>query len=154
MLSGWGSVSNLIAGFTYGKAAGREPARVITFKLGGDEMMPAPLAGQVAATPKSSMFGEPDEHQLGMQRFAENCHFCHGAFAVGGGVIPDLRWSGISASEQAWDQVVREGVLEKQGMVSFSGHLTKEDTDAIRAYVIQQAWLAVANGDASPPAGG
>ena len=70
-------------------------------------MMPAPLADQVVATPKSPMFGEPEQHQLGMQRFAENCHFCHGAFAVSGGVIPDLRWSAISANEQAWDQVVR-----------------------------------------------
>ena len=65
--------------------------------------------------------------------------------------LPDLRWSASSAKEQAWDQVVREGALAKQGMVAFSGHLTKEDTDAIRAYVIQQAWLAVANGNASAP---
>ena len=115
--------------------------------------MPAPLQAQIVATPKSPMFGEPDQHQLGMQRFAENCHFCHGAFAVSGGVIPDLRWSAISANEQAWDQVVREGALTKQGMVSFAGHLTKEDTDAIRAYVIQQAWLAATNGSASAPGG-
>lgn len=153
VLSGWGSVSNLIAGFTYGEAAGKEPARVITFKLGGSEMMPAPLADQVVETPKSPMFGEPEEHQLGMQRYAESCHFCHGAFAVSGGVIPDLRWSAISANEQAWDQVVREGALSKQGMVAFSENLSKEDTDAIRAYVIQQAWLAVANGNASAPGG-
>ena len=116
-------------------------------------MMPTPLADQVVATPKSPIFGEPEQHQLGMQRFAENCQFCHGAFAVSGGVIPDLRWSAISANEQAWDQVVREGALEKQGMVAFSGHLAKEDTDAIRAYVVQQAWLAVANGNASAPGG-
>ena len=153
VLSGWGSVSNLIAGFTYGEARSKEPARVITFKVGGAEAMPAPLANGVSATPKSPMFGEPEQHQLGMQRFAENCHFCHGAFALSGGVIPDLRWSAITASEEAWDQVVREGVLEKQGMVSFAGHLNKEDTDAIRAYVIQQAWLAVANGTASAPGG-
>jgi len=153
VLSGWGSVSNLIAGFTYGEAKANEPARVITFKLGGAEAMPAPLTTAVSPTPKSAMFGEPDQHQLGMQRFAENCHFCHGAFAVSGGVIPDLRWSAISANEQAWDQVVREGALEKQGMVSFAGHLSKEDTDAIRAYVIQQAWLAVTNGDAAAPGG-
>lgn len=153
VLSGWGSVSNLIAGFTYGEARSKEPARVITFKVGGAEAMPAPLANGVSATPKSPMFGEPEQHQLGMQRFAENCHFCHGAFALSGGVIPDLRWSAITASEEAWDQVVREGVLEKQGMVSFAGHLNKEDTDAIRAYVIQQAWLAGANGTASAPGG-
>ena len=36
------------------------------------------------------------------------------------------------------------GCIDQAGMVSFAGHLTKEDTDAIRAYVIQQAWLAVA----------
>ena len=153
VLSGWGSVSNLIAGFTYGKAVGEEPARVITFKLGGNEPMPTPMADQVVATPKSPMFGEPEQHQLGMQRYAESCHFCHGAFAVSGGVIPDLRWSAISASEQAWDQVVRDGALAKQGMVAFSERLSKEDTDAIRAYVIQQAWLAVANGNASAPGG-
>ena len=68
-------------------------------------------------------------------------------------MIPDLRWSAISASEQAWDQVVRDGALSKQGMVAFSERLSKEDTDAIRAYVIQQAWLAVANGNASAPGG-
>jgi quinohemoprotein ethanol dehydrogenase len=153
VLSGWGSVSNLIAGFTYGEAKAKEPARVITFKLGGAEFMPEPLVASVTKTPKSPMFGEPDQHQLGMQRFAESCHFCHGAFAVSGGVVPDLRWSAISANEQAWDQVVREGALEKQGMVSFAENLTKEDTDAIRAYVIQQAWLAVTNGDAAAPGG-
>ena len=153
VLSGWGSVANLIAGFAYGEAACREPARVITFKLGGIESMPAPMATQIVATPKSPMFGEPEQHQLGMQRYAESCHFCHGAFAISGGVIPDLRWSAISASEQAWDQVVRDGALSKQGMVAFSERLSKEDTDAIRAYVIQQAWLAVANGNASAPGG-
>ena len=116
--------------------------------------MPAALVDNVVRTPQSPMFGEPDQHQLGMQRYAESCHFCHGAFAVGGGVVPDLRWSALSANEQAWDLVVREGALQKQGMVSFAGRLSKEDTDAIRAYVVQQAWLAVANGDAIPPQDG
>ena len=56
-------------------------------------------------------------------------------------------------ARQDCDEVVREGALQKQGMVACSGHLTTEDTDAIRAYVIQQAWLAVANGNASAPGG-
>ena len=34
VLSGWGSVANLIPGFTYGKAVGREPARVNYFQVG------------------------------------------------------------------------------------------------------------------------
>ena len=57
----------------------------------------------------------------------------------------------LSANEQAWDLVVREGALQKQGMVSFAGRLSKEDTDAIRAYVVKQAWDAVARGEATAP---
>jgi len=61
---------------------------------------------------------------------------------VSSGVLPDLRWSAMTASEQAWDSVLRDGVLSERGMVSFADSLTKEDTDALRAYVVKQAWDA------------
>ena len=67
------------------------------------------------------------------------------------GVLPDLRWSAYAGNEAAWDTIVRDGLLTDRGMMSFAGHLSKEETDAIRAYVLQQAWLAVANGDAQAP---
>ena len=38
-------------------------------------------------------------------------------------------------------------------MVSFGDRLDKEETDAIRAYVVKQAWDAVARGEADAPAG-
>jgi hypothetical protein len=38
-------------------------------------------------------------------------------------------------------------------MISFAHLLDKEETDAIRAYVVKQAWVAVANGAAEAPAG-
>ena len=43
VLSGWGSVKSDSRLYVRHEAAGKEPARVITFKLGGSEAMPAPL---------------------------------------------------------------------------------------------------------------
>jgi hypothetical protein len=54
-------------------------------------------------------------------------------------VLPDLRWSPITANAEAWNSVVREGALAENGMVSFAEYLTPQETEAIRAYVISQA---------------
>ncbi len=86
-----------------------------------------------------------------MQRFAENCQFCHGAYAISSGVIPDLRWSAIAASEESWAAVVRDGALTSNGMVGFSDIIDDDEIEAIRLYVLRQAWLAVENGTADAP---
>ena len=59
-------------------------------------------------------------------------------------MLPDLRWSAITATEASWDAVLQEGALTTRGMVSFADRLDKEETDAIRAYVVRQAWNAQA----------
>jgi quinohemoprotein ethanol dehydrogenase len=64
---------------------------------------------------------------------------CHGPFAASSGVLPDLRWSPITANADAWNSVLIDGVLAKNGMVSFAEYLTDEDAEAIRAYVVSQA---------------
>ena len=84
--------------------------------------------------------------------FDGNCQWCHGAFAISSGVLPDLRWSAMTSSDAAWDTVVRDGALSARGMVGVGDRLTKEETDAIRAYVVKQAWDAVARGEATAPA--
>lgn len=65
---------------------------------------------------------------------------CHGLNAVSGLIIPDLRGSAWLHDADGWNSVVREGLLSKNGMASFGGHITREESEAIRAYVIQQAW--------------
>lgn len=145
VLSGWGSTSMLTYGIILDEAVTAEPGRIISFKVGGNAEMPAPMDYAVVEEPKGELFGNAETHQKGLEGYADNCQFCHGALAVSSGVLPDLRWSPVSASEQAWDSVVRDGSLSKNGMVSFAGHLTKEDTDAIRAYVLKQAWVQVEN---------
>jgi len=73
------------------------------------------------------------------KRYARNCTVCHGPFAVGAGVLPDLRWSAYTSTEEAWKGVVADGNLQSIGMVSFADVLSIEDIEAIRAYVVQQA---------------
>jgi hypothetical protein len=58
---------------------------------------------------------------------------------VSGGVLPDLRYSAALADEATWNQIVREGVLKMNGMVSFAPVLSQSETDAVRAYVIHRA---------------
>lgn len=151
VLSGWGSTSNLIYGVALDKPVSAEPGRVITFKLGGTAEMPNPLEYNVVETPKAALAGDAGSWQLGMQRFAENCMFCHGAYAIGSGVLPDLRWSAMAATEQSWQAIVRDGVLTDSGMIAFGDRLSDEEIEAIRTYVLRQAWLAVENGHAEAP---
>ena len=151
VLSGWGSTSNLIYGIALDKPVSAEPGRVITFKLGGTADMPNPLEYNVVETPKAALAGDAGSWQLGMQRFAENCMFCHGAYAIGSGVLPDLRWSAMAASEQSWQAIVRDGALTDTGMIAFGDRLDDNEIEAIRTYVLRQAWLAVENGHAEAP---
>jgi len=58
--------------------------------------------------------------------------------AVGGGVLPDLRYSGTLDNDQ-WFDVVLKGQLKQAGMVSFDKDLSHDDAAAIRAYVIFRA---------------
>ena len=115
VLSGWGNVSMMIYGAALEKPVTPEPGRIVTFKLGGNAELPSPLDYLVVETPKAPLSGNAETWQLGMQRFAENCQFCHGAYAISSGVIPDLRWSAISASEDSWAAVVRDGALTSNG---------------------------------------
>jgi quinohemoprotein ethanol dehydrogenase len=54
-------------------------------------------------------------------------------------VLPDLRYSQTLANPKAWNSIVRNGVLENRGMVSFASEYTLAQTEAIRAYVIHRA---------------
>ena len=65
---------------------------------------------------------------------------CHGLNAVSGLLIPDLRGSPFLHRGDAWREVVLEGSLRARGMPAHRDVLDEKAADAIRAYVIQQAW--------------
>lgn len=137
--SGWGSLYAMGNGFAYDETVPSSLGKIVTFKLGGKSVIPEPELVAIDRTPKAEPFGDEDQVAAGMVHFQRNCAVCHGNFAIGSGVLPDLRWSGIAASQEAWRSVVVDGILADNGMVSFSAHLSEEDVESIRAYVLVQA---------------
>jgi quinohemoprotein ethanol dehydrogenase len=68
-----------------------------------------------------------------------NAGSCHGDSATGSGVLPDLRYSGLIKSPEAFDMTVRQGTRVDQGMVAFKDEVSPQDLEQIRAYVIHRA---------------
>jgi len=67
------------------------------------------------------------------------CSSCHGAGAIGIGIVPDLRRTPLLASAEAWQQVVIGGERKPRGMASFSSVISADDAQAVRAFVILRA---------------
>jgi quinohemoprotein ethanol dehydrogenase len=149
--TGWGSSWGLTHGLFWKEKVTRVPGRLVVLKLGAKETVPDNTPSPIEATPKAAAFGDERQVKLGFQLYAQNCMVCHGVIAQSSGVLPDLRWSAITADQGAWHAVVIEGALRPNGMVSFANNLSPDDAEAIRAYVLNQAWMAVANGDATAP---
>ena len=141
--TGWGSAFGLSAGFAYDETVPSTVGKVVTFKLGGEGEIADPNFPMIDKTPKADSFGDETMIAEGAVHYARNCTVCHGPLAVSSGVLPDLRWSAITGNETAWKGVVLDGNLASNGMVSFADHLSPEQTEAVRAYVLAQAHAAI-----------
>jgi quinohemoprotein ethanol dehydrogenase len=76
---------------------------------------------------------------VGQAKYGRYCAVCHAPGAVGSTVLPDLRRAGALESAATWSAVVHDGALKDRGMASFAGSLSKDEIEAIRAYVIKRA---------------
>jgi quinohemoprotein ethanol dehydrogenase len=115
-------------------------SRLLVFKLGGSaELPPAPPpAPRPVLDPPSAIASETTVAR-GRDLFAGNCQMCHEPPAANRGVFPDLRYSPMINTAEAFRAVVIEGLLQPRGMASFQSRLTADDAEAIRAYVIARA---------------
>jgi quinohemoprotein ethanol dehydrogenase len=139
VVAGWGGTYAISGGYASrkgGPAINR--SRVLAFKLGGSAALPSPPESPAPLAPPKLTASAATVAQ-GQQAFHTFCSTCHGDSAVGGGVIPDLRWSPISHTEEAWRDVVLRGAKKDAGMVSFAPVLEPAEAESIRAYVIQRA---------------
>ena len=119
----------------------RGPARLMAFTLDGKLDMPEAPSEQLKVPKPPKRFGSEDTLATGKTLFnAGSCWICHGEQATGfTGSAPDLRASPILRVKQAWYQVVVKGVKRSTGMIGHP-HLSREDSEALRAFVIEQAW--------------
>jgi alcohol dehydrogenase (cytochrome c)/quinohemoprotein ethanol dehydrogenase len=106
--------------------------------LGGNATLPPvqEVEMPVLNPPKSTASAATIEN--GNRLYQRFCSGCHGDVAVSGGILPDLRYSATLANDQ-WFDVVLDGLLRPNGMVSFSKDLSRRDAESIRAYVISRA---------------
>ncbi len=137
---GWGGAFALVFGEYVRAESMPNVSRVLTFKLGEDGSLPE------VDWQKNVVFDPPEQTasaetiRKGYSTYQDVCLGCHGLNAVSGLLIPDLRGSAYLHDQAAFDSVVLDGVLRAKGMAAFGAQLDAEDSEAIRAYVIQQAW--------------
>ena len=138
VLAGWGGVFPLVAGELAEKSGKqRNISRLLVYKLGGTAELPALLSNESPLNPPTEN-ADAAALATGHALFANFCSDCHGARAHGGGVVPDLRASGLLGSN-AWFDVVLGGVLKSEGMASFANVLDHEQAAMVRSWVISVA---------------
>jgi PQQ-dependent dehydrogenase (methanol/ethanol family) len=137
VLAGWGGSLPLVGGEMAAAAGVINASRILTYTLGATGELPPLDTPQPVLDPPPRV-EDPAALARGKQLFADRCMVCHGDGAVGGGVIPDLRY--LDAARHAtWMGTVLGGLHTERGMVSFAGVLSPDDALAIQAFVIERA---------------
>ena len=139
--AGWGGIFPLMTGILVEDAAGERSlntSRLLTFKLGGEAALPEALDRVKSLPDTSAITVDPDKVAEGFATYDRFCVNCHGAGAVAGGVLPDLRFSPIILDTEAWYSIVSEGALKDRGMVGYGSELSDDQVEAIRHFLIER----------------
>jgi quinohemoprotein ethanol dehydrogenase len=152
LLAGWGGAGGLSAFKDPNTALSKyqtDQGRLFVFKLGGKQQVAALAPEGVPATEPPPQTADAATVAKGFTLYHQTCLVCHGFFAESEGEVPDLRLMPKEIFDQ-FDDIVLGGILADNGMASFKDVLSKDDSAAIKAYLIDQAHLAWAKGH--PPA--
>jgi PQQ-dependent dehydrogenase (methanol/ethanol family) len=118
-------------------------SRLLVYKLGGKAQLPEVGPPPPARTLNPPVaFGTPEFIARGADVFSIHCTMCHETAYGNRGLFPDLRYSPMINSGEAFKAVVIEGLLQPKGMVSFRERISIDDAEAIRAYLTKRAWDA------------
>lgn len=140
VLSGFGTsgayLSNLIEDYRIDYAT--QARRVLTFKLGGEAKLAPKVAYVRTALDDPDFKADPQAEARGVAGYVARCLVCHGGYAVGGGVAPDLRTSGSILSDDSFAPIVHDGLLVSRGMPQFA-ELDRAARDDIRQFLRKRA---------------
>ena len=140
ILVGWGGVWDVATGVLANKGGTtRNISRLMVFKLGANGQLPAPPPMNKMVLDPPPFMGTLAQVSAGGGHYGRYCSVCHGDAAISGGLNPDLRHSGVIASDEALQAVVLAGALHQNGMVSFKSALNSTDVESIRMYLIKRA---------------
>jgi len=151
VMAGWGGGFALAAGDAAAAAGVRgNEGHLLVFKLGGEARLPIHEAIERELTAIPAGF-DAETVQQGNFTFHRWCGVCHGAGAVSGGVLPDLRKSDPGIYP-AMEDIVLHGALLGGGMPRFDRWLDEEDVAAVRAYLLtRRAALLAERGAGTGP---
>ena len=137
LLVGWGGMFALYSGLPAKYTGGPINGKIVTFALGSDlSITEGPPTLEMPYPPESNA----DEVTIanGEEKYHAYCFVCHGAGAVGGGVISDLRYMS-EETHKKFSAIVLGGMYANKGMVGFSDILSQEDSEEIHAYLMHRA---------------
>ena len=137
VMVGYGGAYPLTAGVPPVHSGGNINGRLVAFKLGAISKLPEPKSYADMPQPPP-LQADMSTIAKGEYEFHEHCQFCHGAGAVGGGVVPDLQQM-TKETHTAFLGIVLGGAHKERGMVSFQEVISKEQAEAIHDYLISQA---------------
>ena len=75
----------------------------------------------------------------GAASYARYCLVCHGMEVVSGGATRDLRRSTLLGDQAAWSEMLLGDGGRAVSMPDFAEHVTPDEAERIRAYVISRA---------------
>jgi quinohemoprotein ethanol dehydrogenase len=114
--------------------------RIVAFRLdGGAVPLPALLEDTPPMAEPPAQTANADTIARGARLFRSSCGFCHANMPHG--MTPDLRRMSAD-THRAFNSIVLEGALRFRGMPQWDDVFSKEDVDAIHAYLIDEAWKA------------
>jgi quinohemoprotein ethanol dehydrogenase len=137
VMAGWGGTVPLSIGPAFNQAKVRPEARVLTYKLGGSASLPTPKNDPLPLPELPAATADATVLSYGAELFGRNCSMCHGATAISGGVIPDLRY--LTPEKHAIFAAIVAGAKSDRGMPSFAGRFEAQDVEAIHQYLIKRA---------------
>jgi quinohemoprotein ethanol dehydrogenase len=128
---GWGGVYGLSQRAT----ERRGPGAVYTYALHGKAPLPEPVAYQLNAALVAGVEYDPAQVQDGLMLYVSHCIFCHGVPGVDrGGNIRNLGYVSADVLRNL-DTYLFDGPFALDGMPDFSGKLTPEQVEMLKAFI-------------------
>ena len=143
---GWGGESSLPFGAISGPLNYVNISRLLVFKLGASGALPIVETVEQVLPAAGLAQTSPETVAEGRSLYNVYCAVCHGGNVISGGIVPDLRYR-VGALDSAWQAIVYEGVLKENGMPAWKEFLSREEVDAVKAYVVHEANLGHARGE-------
>jgi quinohemoprotein ethanol dehydrogenase len=123
--AGWGGAFALVGGDAALATGARPGGAVLTFAL-GSKVAPQPAIAVVDA-----------DVRKGEKLYHGHCAVCHGAAAVSGSSIPDLRHSSGDV-QKVFLQIIKDGI-PGTGMAPFGQWVSQDDATLIEKYIGKRA---------------